>query len=86
MRLIDEEQLVIAGNCRKIDGEFYIKLSDIERCLDNASTAYDVKSVVERLEKQKQLREKELLNMKYKDGFRHAMNRAIEIVKSGGVE
>lgn len=77
---------MIIGDCKEIDGEFYVKISDTERCLDNAPATYDVKSVVERLEKQKQLREKELLNMKYKDGFRHAMNRVIEIVKSGGVE
>ena len=42
MRLIDEEQLVIAGDCKEIDGELYVKVSDVERCLDNAPVIVNV--------------------------------------------
>lgn len=41
--------------------------------------------IVKRLEKQKELREKELLHIKYKSGFSQATNKAIEIVKGGAV-
>ena len=85
MRLIDEEQLVIAGNCRKIDGEFYIRLSDVERCLDNAPIAYDIDKVIDQM----------IDKMAEKGGIRFrgknyinadGIKNAIDAVRNGGVE
>ena len=36
MRLIDEHALVIAGKGTVIDGELYIKVDDLNKCLDKA--------------------------------------------------
>ena len=36
MRLIDEHALVIAGKGTVIDGELYIKVDDLNKCLDEA--------------------------------------------------
>ena len=50
-RLIDIEDIVICGWYMEDDeGEVYIKLSDVEKCIDKAPTAYDVEAVVRKLE------------------------------------
>lgn len=81
MRLIDEKQLVITGDCKEIDGELYIKVSDVERCLDNAPIAYNPDKIVEQLEN---------ASCYIEDGDGHAghlvfTDEAIEIVKGGAV-
>ena len=50
-RLIDIEDIAICGWYMEDDeGEVYIKLSDVEKCIDKAPTAYDVEAVVRELE------------------------------------
>ena len=55
MRLIDIEDIVIGGwYMEDDDGEVYIRLSDVEKCIDRTPTAFDVDAVVSKLEMFKQ--------------------------------
>ena len=74
MRLIDEEAVTFGGDVKEINGELYIKASDVDKWLKNAPTAYYPDKVVEQLEEEKEC------------GFDMVdIDYAIEIVKKGGV-
>lgn len=77
MRLIDEKTTCdLTGNYKEIDGEIYIKLSDVEKCLDNAPVAYDIHKVMRQLEEMK----KKPMELQYDVPLIEATIRA---VKSG---
>lgn len=56
MRLIDEHALVIAGKGTVIDGELYIKVDDLNKCLDKAEVVQpqgiDKDRLIEELKKE----------------------------------
>ena len=82
MRLIDIEDIAICGWYMEDDeGEVYIKLSDVEKCIDKAPTAYDVEAVVKWLEKEKSLYV--LAEDDYYKGIRDGLRYAIETVRGG---
>lgn len=85
MRLIDEEQLVIAGDCKEIDGELYVKVSDVERCLDNAPIAYDIDKVIDQMIDK--MAEKGGICFRGKNYINaDVIKNAIDAVRNGGVE
>lgn len=87
MRLIDADLLVENCKCTgKFEDNFKcVSLSDLRRVIGKQPTAYDVDKVIEQLEKEK--------NPIYRsDGSLMAqrkninIDKAIEIVKGGGIE
>lgn len=88
-RLIDIEDIVICGwYMEDDDGETYIKLSDVEKCIDKAPTAYDVEAVVRQLEELETCTWK---NCRWECGkqgscLKCMVTQAIEIVKRGWTE
>lgn len=87
MRLIDIEDIAICGWYMEDDeGEVYIKLSDVEKCIDKAPTAYDVEAVVRELEAEYE-RQADIFHGTLDDdalGQMRAYDNAIRIVKRGG--
>ena len=86
-RLVDIEDIAICGwYMEDDDGEVYIKLADVEMCIANAPTAYDVEEDAE--EKANALEKKSFIVYEYVNdvqrGF-HAvrLDDAIEIVRGG---
>lgn len=86
MRLIDIEELVIAGQYQEIDAETYIRVSDVEKCIDRTCTAYDVEAVVRELENEFEWSADTFHGTKQMDslGEMRAYDNAIRIVKRGG--
>lgn len=94
MRLIDADKIT-SGEIAKYLGRGYeFCIPDIEDMLKEQPTAYDVDKVVEQLEKELQLADKEKarcarenpLQFDSAKGYASGIATAIEIVKGGGVE
>lgn len=95
MRLIDADALIEfidPGHLRHPDGLAFSEL-DVVNMLNHAPTAYDVDKVVEQLEKELQLADKEKarcarenpLQFDSAKGYASGIATAIEIVKGGGI-
>lgn len=94
MRLIDADKIT-SGEIAKYLGRGYeFCIPDIEDMLKEQPTAYDVDKVVEQLEKELQLADKEKarcarenpLQFDSAKGYASGIATAIEIVKGGGVD
>ena len=95
MRLIDADALIEfidPGHLRHPDELAFSEL-DVVNMLNHAPTAYDVEKVVEQLEKELQLADKEKarcarenpLQFDSAKGYASGIATAIEIVKGGGI-
>ena len=90
MRLIDEESITYGGELKEIEGELYIKVSDVEKCLKSTPTAYDLGRVLNQLEQLKQIHNEYRLRTN-DDAFARdltqrikSLDETIEIIKKGG--
>lgn len=83
MRLIDADSIYNVGDFVILneDGNAYVSLADICKIIDIQPTAYDVDKVVEQLKETKAYMLYENMNADVK-----WIEKAIEIVKAGGIE
>ena len=79
MRLIDADKLKYAIHCAYSDD-----LEILEK-IDEQPTAFDVDKVISELKRDKFI-ESECILSDVHQGYNAGLNRAIEIVKGGGVE
>lgn len=99
MRLIDEDLITRSKELTKKivihNLTPYIKVDDLIDFIDSLPTAYDVEKVVEQLEEERELSYADFdryveevstcLDAEYDDYFHRGLERAIKIVKGGGV-
>lgn len=80
----------------KTEAEMYISVADMRKMIEEQPTAYDVSKVVEELKEEREysyadfeeyVQEKSpCLDAEYDDYFHRGLERAVVIVKRGGVE
>ena len=91
MRFIDADSICVFGKYIKTNEKFepYIMIDDLVKLLDEQPTTYDVDKVVEELEEKASRYTKKYVTPYGNNGYRDvkaiSINRAIEIVKQGGV-
>lgn len=92
MRLIDADWIVDSDIANCLGAEYYSCVPDVRDMLNDQPTAYDVEAVVKELEDLKMSYFLTLANTGDADrdcaylNTANAIDRAIEIVKGGGVE
>ncbi len=89
MRLIDAESLIVNMD-KGMQGTAREYLKFYQMAVNDEPTAYDVDKVAEQLEQHKKSiigrKERDILNTVGKTNAKAAVERDIEIVKSGGIE
>ena len=89
MRLIDADNFKKFLHNLQDAGAEHVDFDDLHKFLDEHPTAYDVDEVVEKLEEVKNKDTEIALDEAQKERcfwYAQGMNRAIEIVKGGGVD
>lgn len=97
MRLIDADALIeILKNPTTFETKLEVTLQDFENLIEDMLTAYDVEKVVAELEEEKEISCADFtkyvseynpcLDDEYDDFFHKGLERAIAVIRKGGVE